>query len=81
MIKNVIENFDPESNEVDRYILYEITNFKDGDSDSEFWTNYEDYVPEYDFKLFTTDELISKVHQTALDFVTSGSKIFSMSAD
>ena len=55
LIKNVIDNFDPESNEIDRYILYELTKFREGDSDSEFWRSYEDYSPEYDYKRFTTD--------------------------
>lgn len=72
MIKNVIDNFDPESNEVDRYILYEITQFREGDSDAEFWRSYEDYLPEYDYKQFMTDKVISNVTETALDVVSKG---------
>lgn len=44
LLKEIREKFDPQTNQADRFILYEVTDFKDECLEAaEFWDQYEDF--------------------------------------
>ena len=51
LIKEIDDKFDPEISDIDRCILYEITDFRKEsiNADKNFWKNYEDYKGPLDF--------------------------------
>ena len=60
LLNEIREEFDPENIDADRYILYEISNFKDDthQGEDEFWANYEDF---FELGYDERDSMIDKI--------------------
>ena len=60
LLKEIDDKFDPENSDIDRCILYEITDFRKdaiGD-DKDFWKHYEDFKGPFDF----SEDMSMQVH-------------------
>ena len=60
LLKEIDDKFDPENSDIDRCILYEITDFRKeaiGD-DKDFWKHYEDFKGPFDF----SEDMNMQVH-------------------
>ena len=64
LLDEIRNNFDPDSVDADRFILYEVTNFRDDASNADFWEQYEDfYHLGYDEKEVIIDKVFREIMQ------------------